>query len=478
MQIALNGPAYRLPQLQQSCQRCVNLMLQVAEKPSKSASMLIPTPGLALRQTLPVGPTRGAIVSGGSLWVVSGRNVYRLNATYAATYIGQIQSESGPVALAANGPQILIVDGVTGYILTVATSALTQITDPAFPLGVTSATFIDQYFVVTGNDTGQFWWSDLGDGSSWNGLDFASAEGAPDNAVAVVADHRELWVFGENTIEVFAATENGFERLAAAVIEEGVAAVASVGRVASAILWLGQSENGGGVVWAAHGFQPQRVSTHAIENAIAEYPRIDDAVAWTYSDRGHDFYAIHFPSGDATWVYDVAVGEWHERAWRDPVTGLLHRHRGAWHVYYGRDHVVGDWEDGRVYVLSHEATDDAGDLILHLRSTQAAADTDSYGVMLWGRMQVDVVSGVGTATGQGRDPQLMMRYSDTGGHRWSNRRSAPIGRTGEYWARCKFERCFPGGSADGRSRVWEVSWTDPVITALIGAAAFVDRGGV
>lgn len=480
MRIPFNGPAYRLPaQLPQSCQRAVNLFLQVSEKPSKTPNMMVPTPGLLKRATLGVGPVRGQQVAGAYNYVVSGREVYRVSKTFGATLIGTIGTVSGAVSMASNGPQILIIDGTRGYILTVATGVLALITDPDFPLGVTSCTYLDGYFVVCGNGTGQFWICDLFDGSSWVGTEFASAEGGPDNIVACIADHRELWLFGENTTEIFVNTGAAafpFERTGNAFIEHGCASPGSVAKLENTVLWLGTDDRGEGTIWRASGYTPVRISTDAIEDAIAGYGNISDAIAYTYQDRGQRFYVISFPAGNATWCYDDLAKEWHERAWRNPLDGSLNRHRGQVQAFFARKQVIGDWEDGRLYTFETDLATDDGDTILRLRSTQAAADTENLNVVTYGRMQVDLVGGIGTPTGQGANPLMMMRYSDTGGRTWSNTRHGTMGKIGEYWARCKWERCYPKGATDGRTRVWEVSWSDPVITALLGAVAQAEMG--
>lgn len=474
MRVPLNGPAYRLSALQMSCQRAVNLYLEVPEKPSKTPSMLRPTPGLLRRATLGDGPVRGAIVAGGFLWVVSGAAVYRVSPTFGTQQIGVVSTQAGAVSMASNGLQVLMVDGSFGYVLTLATQKVELVTDPDFPLGVTSCTFIDNFFVVTGNGTGQFYWSDLLDGSTWNGLDFASAEGAPDNAVACIADHRELWIFGENTTEVYLNTGDAalpFERAGNAFIEHGCASPWSVAKLDNTVFWLGADDRGEGTIWRAAGYSPQRISTYAIERAIASYGSISDAVAYTYQDQGHDFYVINFPTGETTWCYDAAVGEWHERCWRDPLSGALNRHRGQVQAFFGRRQVLGDWQDGRLYTLEHDVATDDGATILRLRSTQAASDLDAMNRVFYGRFEVDLEKGQGNTVDPGADPIMLLRYSNDGGYTWSNPREARMGRAGEYRTRCKWERC---GSA--RSRVWEVSWTDPVVAALFGAVAHTEVG--
>jgi hypothetical protein len=230
--------------------------------------------------------------------------------------------------------------------VTQATGAVAQITDEDFPSGADSVAFMDSYYIVNDSGTDQFFISSLDDGTTWDGLDFASAEGNPDDIVTILVDHRELWLFGSKTTEVWYDSGDPdfpFERLQGAFIECGCIAVGSVAKASNAVLWLGNDLNGSGIVWIAQGYNPQRVSTHAIEEEIQKYARMDDAQAYVYQDGGHTFYVLSFPTGNKTWVLDIATGLWHERSWRDPSTGAVHRHRAQFHAFFGGEHVVGGW---------------------------------------------------------------------------------------------------------------------------------------
>jgi hypothetical protein len=79
--------------------------------------------------------------------------------------------------------------------------------------------------------------------------------------------------------------------------------------------------------------------------------------------------------------------------------------------------------------------------------------------------------GVGQSTGQGAAPLLMLRYSNDGGHTWSNEKTATAGKVGEYGARAKFNRL-----GSGRNRVWELSMTDPVKFSVFGAVLEGEAG--
>jgi hypothetical protein len=61
----------------------------------------------------------------------------------------------------------------------------------------------------------------------------------------------------------------------------------------------------------------------------------------------------------------------------------------------------------------------------------------------------------------------MLRWSDDGGHTWSNEHWASIGRVGEYGHRAFWRRL--GMTLKLRDRVYEISGTDPVKIAIMGA---------
>lgn len=466
IRIPFVGPAYETRSSNQSAQRLINWYVEGTEQGGKTKFTLYPTPGMVLVATLGTGPVRGALeVDGGNAYVVSGGGVYRVSRDGSAAKAGEIVTSAGAVGMAYNGDQVIIVDGSAGYIVDVQGNTIEKIADVDFPNGVTWAQYLDRYFIVGGDGTGRFYLSEIADGSTWVGTEYASAEGDPDPLIAGIVDHRELFLFGSNSFEIWMNTGNAtfpIERSGNAFGETGCAAVHTVCKADNTIFWLGKDRRGDGIVWRMNGYDPVRISNHAIEWQIRHYPRIDDAVAYTFQTDGHTWYVLHFPSADRTWVYNVNGGYWHEWLSFDQATGLFHRHRSNCHFMLGRDHMVGDWETGDIYRLSPDVYTDAGATIRRVRSTYA--DDADMQLVFYGSLVIDLQSGVGLPSGQGSDPQMMLRWSDDGGHTWSNMRVATMGKMGEYGMRCKFERL---GAA--RARVWEISVTDPVNAVVLGA---------
>lgn len=455
-----------------SIQRTVNCYLELDQKNERAPVALYGTPGLTLRVTLGTSPVRGGIKMGTLSYWVAGNTVYKMTTGYVATSLGTIGTSTGEVGLATNGTEIILVDGAKGYI--VNSSSVTEITDADFPDGVTRATYQDGYFLVSGKSGSQsFWWSETaGSGSSWDGLDFASAEGSPDNTIAILSDHRELWLFGSETGEIWTNTGDAdqlFQRSGNTFIQQGIAAAGTLRAMNNTVFWLGNGIDGRGIVFRAEGYNPVRISTHALEQEFRGYSTINDAHAYTYQIDGHSFYVLNFPTANKTWFYDASTNEWFEWVWRDPADNSEHRHRSNCCVFFNEKHLVGDWESGKVYSLEMDVYEDDEDPILRKRVTQTIAEDGAR--LFFEELIVDMETGVGLASGQGSDPMLMLRYSNNNGHTWSNTKQKSIGAQGEYSARVKFG---PTGAA--RNRVWELTMTDPVKFAVFGAWARVTKG--
>jgi hypothetical protein len=466
MKLPIVGPSYQARSLNADAQRTLNCYVELDNASPRAPAALYGTPGLVRKLTFPTAPVRACFKEGVHSWWVAGNTVYRVDADYQQLAIGTIATETGELGIASNGAQLLIVDGVAGWLVDVKGAALTAISDPEFPNGVRRAAYQDGFFLVAGDGTGKFYINERpNDGSQWNGLDFASAEGSPDNTIGIISDHREVWLFGELSAEVWVNTGNAdfpFQRSGNVFIEHGCAAAGTVAKADNTVFWLGADDKGAGIVWRADGYTPVRISTHALEKALAGYSTIADAFAFTYQQEGHIFYVLTFPTANATWHYDASTQLWQERAWRNPDTGALLRWRPNCIVFAHGEHLVGDFENGNVYALDLDEYTDDGAPILRLRRTIASEAMQQR--VLYTALQLDMETGVGTVDGQGAAPQVMLRYSNDGGHTWSVERTTTVGKTGEYGARARFTRL-----GSGRNRVWEISMTDPVKFAVFGA---------
>jgi hypothetical protein len=246
------------------------------------------------------------------------------------------------------------------------------------------------------------------DGLSIDPLDFASAEGSPDGLVSLIIDHREAWLFGTNSVEVwYNSGEADFPltRIQGAYNEIGCIAPYSVAKMDNSVFWLGADARGQGIVYRANGYQGVRVSTHAVEFAIQQYDDLADAVGYTYQQDGHTFYVLNFTNADTTWVFDAATGAWHERAgFRN---GDFKRHRGNNHARFNGDPHVGDYENGKVYVYNLDVYADDGAVQKWLRSWRALpTGQNNLKRTAHHSLQIDMETGVGLSGVDPFDPPV------------------------------------------------------------------------
>jgi hypothetical protein len=449
----------------------VNLFPEVVPEGGKEPAFLQRAPGLNFLQTIGTGPIRGLWAhqtNGSDFYVVSGNGFYKVTGLTATPRLLGTVIGTGPVSIADNGTQLFIAANGPSYIYNEVTDTFGPITDPDFP-GAVTVSYLDGYFVFNEPNSQKIWVTQLLDGTSIDPLDFASAEGSPDGVVAVLTDHRELWVFGTDTAEVWYNTgglDFPLTRIQGAFNELGCAAPYSVAKMDNQIYWLGKDARGQGIVYRAAGYMGQRISTHAIEWQMQEYPDLSDAVGYTYQQDGHSFYVLNFPTANTTWVYDVATGAWHERAAFS--NGEFYRHRGNNMCNFNGNIIIGDYENGNIYTFDLNVYADNGQPQKWLRSWRALPTgannltrTAQHG------MQLDCETGVGINNGQGSNPQAMLRWSDDGGHTWSNEHWKSMGRIGRYGFRTIWRRL--GMTLKIRDRVYEVSGTDPVRIYIMGA---------
>jgi len=472
MKTPILGSSYVARSVNAADSRMVNLFPEIVPEGGKEPAFLNRAPGLRLLATVGSGPIRGLWTYGGSAYVVSGIKLYKIDANYTATFLGLV-SGAGPVSMADNGTQLFIACNGPSYIYNASTNVFVQISDPDFP-GAVCVAYLDGYFVFNEPNSQKVWVTSLLDGSAVDPLDFASVEGSPDNLVSLIVDHREVWLFGTNSVEVWYDAGNAdfpLARLQGAFNEIGCAAAYSVAKLDNALFWLGSDARGSGIVYRANGYTGQRVSTHAVEFAIQNYGDISDAVGYTYQQEGHAFYVLIFPSANTTWVYDVSTQAWHERAGFS--NGSFTRHRSNCQLNFNNEIIVGDYENGNLYAFDLNVYADNGAVQKFLRSWRALPPgQNNLKRTAQHSLQLDCESGVGLVTGQGEDPQVSLRWSDDGGHTWSNYHTKSIGKIGEYGRRVFWRRL--GMTTKLRDRVYEISGTDPTKMVIMGAELILD----
>jgi hypothetical protein len=326
---------------------------------------------------------------------------------------------------------------------------------------------VDNYFVYNRPNTQQ-WGASSPLSPISPSLSFSSKDGAPDDLVSMIVDHREVYLLGESSSEVW--VDSGlfpfaFQRIPGTSTQHGIAAKFSVARLGNSFAYLSKNIRGDGQVMMMNGYTPTRISTHAVEYSI-EGGFIADARAWTYLIEGHEVYVVSFPTLDLTWAYDIATGMWHKWLWVDN-QNVFHRHRGNCHSHFQGINLVGDHSNGQIYMLdSSNYTDDGGEIRRVRRAPHLISD---YQRQYFAEFQIHFQPGIGLPDGS--VPQAMLRWSDDGGSTYSNEHWTSIGVQGAYKNRAIWRRL-----GQSRDRIFEVVVTDP-INAVITAANLKAEAG-
>lgn len=345
-----------------------------------------------------------------------------------------------------------------------------------FPTGPASSKVVwsDGYFILVQDDTNTFWVSGLKD-FVIDALSYASSEGSPDILVGLAVVNRVLYLFNEQTIEIYVntgAVDFPFERTQGGFVEVGCCAPFSIATVNSVIFWLGQGKEGRGLVYLMNGTTPKKISNHAIEYQISTYADIESATAFGYQNNGHFFYVLNFD--EATWVYDLTTDSWHQRAFTN--SGVLERHLAELYAFDARTgiHIVTDVSTTEIYQLSESTYSDDGTAITRLRtSPHVSSDLKR---LFYNSFQLDMEVGIGLDGGvQGSSPTVMLDFSDDGGHTWSSESwtlaDNSAGAIGNYKTRVKWNRL-----GKSRDRIFRVKMTDPVKTVWIDAQIEIEGG--
>lgn len=463
-EIPFIGGAYESRSPNVDAQRCVNLY-PVLDKEGGKPISLSPTPGLKVWANVSKSyENRAGCAHNEYLYAVIGNTVYRFDVS--GNYVelaNKIGTSSGQVFMAANANGeigIVDVDGGVGYYvsgLVVGNMGL-PFSNPG------KITFQDGYGIIGELNSNRFWISGLNAFSTWSALDYGSAESQADYIVACISDHQELWVFGNKTAEPYRNTGNTyfpFERITSVIQEVGLGSAESLVQLDNSMFFLDNFGN----IRRIEGYTPVVVSSPQVGYRISTYGDISNAKGMGYVHEGQAFYLLTFPNANSgngiTECLDVSTGLWHQRS-SYPRTDGKSRWRGNWHAFFDGKNLFGDYEQGIVYELDHTLYTDNDEILPAIRRGQTIEAGRK--TMFLHNFELHIQSGVGIATGQGDDPQIMLRRSKDGGHTWGNEKWKSMGKIGEYTRRVRW-----GELGSARSWTPEVTITDPVNRVLIGA---------
>lgn len=383
----------------------------------------------------------------GDIFSVSGGNIHR-GTTSAGSLAG-----SGHVSFADDGiDEILITAGST---MRRYTGSLANVTFPD-SASVVKVVFLAGLFVAARASSGRFYWSAVNDGSSWDSLDFATAESKGDNLLDIVVSGDLLWLFGRESVEPWRATGNSdlpFAKVSGRTYQMGISATGCAVSIQDRLLWVGNDA------------RPYMDGQPIADEGLAERIRDSASVScFAFVYEGHPIFCIRLDEG--TWGYDLTTGSWLE------FTTYL---RDNWRVRTaftkGSTVYLGDDELNRIWTFGGGSEN--GDPIQCVFSAIVP--------VLGAPLSIDNIAlfaNFGRASalsGSGSDPYIEARISkDSDGKAWNDWRPKSLGRMGEYRKRVRWNRW---GQVDAPGRIFEFRSTDVNRIRISGLAINEPGGG-
>lgn len=446
----------------------INAMIESNENGRQQVAIL-GMPGLSTVTTIGPTPARGIFVREGEaiFYMVIAHEVYKVTPG-AYRKIGDLATASGPVWMDENGVQLFINDGLSPYIYTFASEAFDPITDGDYPSGARGGVYLDGRFwvyVVSGQNKGRVYASDIKDGKSWDGLNFFEPSASPDSIIAVVRYASDLLIIGSGSVEWWGAVPSsipgalGFQPSATANTEIGGVSELGHAKSGQSVFFVGH-EGGDIGIYRVNGYTIEPVDDPGVSDSLT--PSVaSSTICTSYSVDGHSFFQVTAPSTNydvaSTWVYDGHSGQWSKRE-----SDGLPYYRGLFAVSSGGATYVSDAFTGRLSRMDEGIyTENGGILPFEVTSQHLLKEGDH--ITMHG-IQIDMENGVGNAVEPGSNPHLILSVSKDGGRTWPIVRHVSIGRAGQYLKRVRAMQFGAGHDIAVRIRI-----TDPIPRHVTGA---------
>jgi len=460
---AFVGAAYPSQSNRASPERLVNWYVEKMESDGASSrAALYPTPGVSTLATHTAAASgRAHFYINGREFAVIGKDFVEIDIDGTITDYGDVAVDGNPATISSNGDgggQLFITSGGNGYLFTLSTNTFTSIS--ALADKATMGDMLDGRFLALDAATSTVYISDLLDGATWQtGVVLFQRSEMPDRWIGMRVFNRYIYLFGTETSSVYYNSGNfpvPFSLHPSGTLQAGTAAGFSPKVVGQSVMWLGSTDQGDGQVWRTAGFTPEVISTFPVANAINGYGLVSDAIGDSYDDLGHSFYVLTFPTADATWCFDAKTDLWHERETWISETSTAGAWRPLFHAFAFGKHRILDRSGPVVYTLSSDNGLDVGGRPIRRWRVSPILEHENERLFV-ASFEIDMETGLGTQTGQGSDPEVMLQISKDGGKTYGPERWVKAGKAGKYTRRVRWTR---NGAA--RQRVFKVMMTDPV----------------
>lgn len=462
--VPIIGPTYVSASLPVANQTTRNFTIE-ADQNSDTIAAFIPFRGLKPFAVTTGSASRGVGIYDNEFYAVTDQTLYKVDSAAVVTTIGTItgtnrcvlQEDNASLVITNGSDKPWRYDGIT----------LTQGTDVDLP-NASTVTYINNRVVYDGAGP-DVAFADLGSPLAVDSANVTSEDTSPDDTLAVKAFRDQLFVFGEQSTVPYYNIGTGnppYKAIQNAISEIGLKAIHSISSNYRSLYFLGSDL----MPYRIGGIQPEPVGNPSIGRAIAGYANPENAYGNCFNFDNQYFYLLTFP-GEASWLYSEGLG-WTNLAYGvDGEPSLIYDYANVYDK-----HLVSDRQSGNIYELDFDTFTDNGQVIQRRRDTRKVTGKD-FGFpgkqIFMERLELVVETGVGTISGQGSDPEIMMSYSDDGGRTWSPEVWAKFGPLGDFDYHVN---PFWTDLGSFYERQFRFTVTDPVKVVLISANADIEIG--
>lgn len=365
----------------------------------------------------------------------------------------------------------------TGFSVTVNSISINPISviNSAFPNGAQTCICNDGYGIVELPGTGQFWVSNNQDFTTWQAIMFATSESRSDTLLAIDYASGYIILFGTRSMEYWqdqGTTPFPYQRVNGAQQDWGLAAIWSRAAFQNSLAFLGQNFEGQLQILTIQGFTPTRISNSDIEHIINGFTVANDAFAFSYTNNGHDFYQITFPTANRSFLYDGTSQAWSEV---QSSVSEYSRHIASLGISFNTNNYVSDYANGNIYYLDNTNPTDNGYLIRREFDSKHVIDGgNSFGI---DELYLDMARGIGTQNiyiaSDSIDPKIELFISKDQGETFGKGRVKSLGLVGQYISPRQVWRKL----GNSRDFVFKFIVTSPVAPFVINYGAAVIRKG-
>lgn len=463
--INITGSTYKSRSLPLSAQVTQGFYPELVDsQTAKSKFVLHSFPGMKLFGTA-VGTDRGSFEHLGIVYRVLSTTLYSVNNSGVHTSLGTIAGTARCI-FDGIGSNVVIANG-SGLVYQWDGASVTEITDVDLETP-NSVSHLNNQIIYDG-DGGRFATSDVGDATSINGLNYATAESNADDLKRVYVFQQLLYLMGDKTIEPWYNSGVGnppFDRVEGGIIPIGLMALYSPSHNDRYLYFLGDDNE----IYRIVSTNVEKVSTIAISREIAGFSQVEDAIGYCFSIEGQNFYKLTFPSMDTTFCYAESSNQWFNLS--SGTEGGRHRANSL--VYAYRRNLIGDVDSGNLYEWDIDTYTDSGNSIIRIRDTGPITG-ELLGApgrrIEMDRFELIMETGTGVLSGQGSDPVIMLQTSDDGGKTFSTEIWGKVGPLGQFQYRVEWTAL---GSFF--ERIIRIKTSDPVFYTIHSANADLRAG--